>query len=411
MGNRQRRNGDRDGCVLVCGAGAAGLSAALGAARQGARVCLVERSAEVGGTVAHALIHTLGGLYDSAGEPANGGLPVELVERLMRADPRVRRRQMGRTYVLSVAPETYQRVVRGWLDEEGRIEVLCDCRAVRVSRDGDRVEEVVLVGSNGAIAVRPASVIDATGTAEVVRLVDEALVGDDPRRGAGGLIFTLRKVDPAALTFPKGLGVVRSLRAAADEGTLPPECGKAWIDAGVYADEVYVKLFVPLGDGWRTREGADRIRGDALRTRAAVIEFLRGLPGFEGAAPDRVGELGVRDGGRVEGEYCLTAADVREGRRFADAACRGWWPIEYWHPVDGVSMEYLPEGAGYDIPLRALEVRGLRNLWAAGKCLSADRLAQASARVVGTCWAMGEAAGRAAAARRETGCEPVRRVS
>ena len=43
-----------------------------------------------------------------------------------------------------------------------------------------------------------------------------------------------------------------------------------------------------------------------------------------------------------------------------------------------------------------LRVRGYENLWAAGKCLSADALAHASARVAGTCWAMGEAAGKAA---------------
>jgi hypothetical protein len=61
-----------------------------------------------------------------------------------------------------------------------------------------------------------------------------------------------------------------------------------------------------------------------------------------------------------------------------------------------VKLEYLPAGSYYEVPLRSLRVRGFANLWVAGKCLSADRLAQASARVAGTCWAMGEAAGRAA---------------
>jgi hypothetical protein len=60
-------------------------------------------------------------------------------------------------------------------------------------------------------------------------------------------------------------------------------------------------------------------------------------------------------------------------------------------------LEYLPPGTHYEIPMRALKLPGLANYWAAGKCLSADREAQASARWVGACWAMGEAAGKAAA--------------
>jgi hypothetical protein len=99
----------------------------------------------------------------------------------------------------------------------------------------------------------------------------------------------------------------------------------------------------------------------------------------------------------VRGEYSLSAADVRQARKFADAVCRCCWPIEYWDPEQGVSLEYLAEHDYYEIPLRCLKVQGLRNVWAAGKCLSADRYAQASARVVGSCWSMGEAAGRAAA--------------
>jgi hypothetical protein len=63
-------------------------------------------------------------------------------------------------------------------------------------------------------------------------------------------------------------------------------------------------------------------------------------------------------------------------------------------------LEYLPQDQCYDIPMRSLQVYGLDNVWVAGKCFSADREAQASARVVGTCWAMGEAVGKAAADQR-----------
>jgi hypothetical protein len=87
---------------------------------------------------------------------------------------------------------------------------------------------------------------------------------------------------------------------------------------------------------------------------------------------------------------------VSEARKFADAVCRCAWPIEFWDPQCGVKLHYLPDNDFYEIPLRCLKVGGIANLWAAGKCLSADRQAQASARIAGTCWAMGEAVGRAA---------------
>src|SRR5262249_18541140 len=159
----------------------------------------------------------------------------------------------------------------------------------------------------------------------------------------GGLIFTMRGVAPGTLAFPRGLGVVRALHAAAGDGTLPPSCGKAWVDDGVHEDEVYVKLFVPLPDGSGDRERNGDILRQALSAQEAVVSFLGRLPAFAGATVARTGSLGVRDGGRVRGEYCLSAADVRQARKFEDAACRCCWPIEYWDPDQGVSLEYLPE--------------------------------------------------------------------
>src|SRR5262245_25038977 len=99
------------------------MAAALAAARAGAEVCLIEEQPRVGGTVAHALIHTLGGLFDSAGAFLNGGLAQELAEALARADRAVRPRRIGRTWVLSADPELYQAVAQRLLAAEPRITV------------------------------------------------------------------------------------------------------------------------------------------------------------------------------------------------------------------------------------------------------------------------------------------------
>lgn len=383
--------------IVVCGAGAAGSAAALAAARAGARVCLVEALSQAGGTVANSLIHTLGGLYDSTGQLLNNGLAAELACTLTRAASSVRQRRMGRVWVLNVCPDIYRATLRNWLAAESRITTFFEARVSRLELVAGRVVGLEINRYGETVRLRTRAVIDATGTAEVVRLLDPSLLQTDPRRAAGGLMLRLRGVSPGTLNFPEGLAAVRALRAAAGAGELPPECEKAWLDAGVHEDEAYVKLFVPIPDDWREREGRGEISRAARRSGDAVVAFLRRLPGFERSRIVRVGSLGIRDGGRICGEYCLTGEDVRQARKFPDPACRCSWPIEYWDPEQGVSLEYLPDPAYYEIPLRALKVRGVENLWAAGKCLSADRFAHASARVAGTCWSMGEAVGNAAA--------------
>ena len=363
--------------VVVCGAGAAGLAAAIAAARAGAEVCLVEARASLGGTVTGALIHTLAGLYDSAGEFINDGLAVELTHALMKADASTRRRRLGRPWVLNVCPEVYRGVVELWVEKEKRITVLLNTQLRAARKEGDRIVELEASARGELIWLRPKALVDATGCGAVVELADPALLHESRKRAAGGLIFSMRGIAPDVMKFPKGLAILRALREAAEDGRLPAECGKAWVDTGVREREIYVKLFVPLSDGWQEREGRGEITQDGLQTQAAVVAFLKGGPEFAEASVYRTGNLGIRDGGRVRGEYCLTAQDVRESRKFKDAACRACWPIEYWDPDEGVSLEYLPDGSWYDIPLGALKVRGLANVWAAGKCLSADPLAQA----------------------------------
>jgi hypothetical protein len=367
------------------------MAAAIAAARYGANVLLVEEAPRVGGTVADCQIHTIGGLYDDAGELLNPGLPTELVDALARADPTTAKRRIGRAWVLDAEPEVYREVAGRWLTDAG-VEVVTGSRVARVNEVSGRIVSVAV----NETVLQTDAVIDATGTAEVVRLFDPALIQPTTGHMAGGLILRVRGVTPGALAPPRGVAVVRALRTAVTDGTLPAACSHAWLDKGLVPDEVFLKLLVPIPADWRAREG--ELTATATTTGEGVVSFLRTLAGFERVEVFRVGRLGVlREGGRVRGEYTLTADDVRGGRRFADSAARCAWPVEAWDARSGVALEYLPSGAWYEIPLRALRVAGVSNLWTAGKCLSAEPLAQASARVAGCCWAMGEAAGRSAA--------------
>jgi hypothetical protein len=368
----------------------------LSAARAGSPVCLIEGTSHPGGTVTHVLIHTLGGFFDVRGELINGGLAAEVVRRLQLADPSVGLRRMGRLWVVQVAPPVYRRVVDEWVRADSRIEVMYRSRVTAVRREGPLVVEIQVSRDGVRHNIRPGALIDTTGCGGVIRLIDPDLVEDDQCRAAGGLVVTLTDVVPGSLAFPKGAGVIRLLREAVEKGRLPPECRHAWLDLGTSEDEVYLKLFVPLSPV--ERDPSIELMQRLGRMTRAIVELLHSVPGFEQARVQQIGALGIRDGGRIRGEYRLLVDDVRAGRTFEDAACHCCWPIEYWDPERGLLLEHLPEGTQYDIPLRALTLRGFENVWGAGKCLSADRLAHASARVVGACWGMGAAVGGAAAA-------------
>jgi hypothetical protein len=132
-----------------------------------------------------------------------------------------------------------------------------------------------------------------------------------------------------------------------------------------------------------------------------VIEVLRTqVDGFRDCVALSTEYTVSRRAGRmIVGHYVLTGADVLAGRKFDDAVARCAWPIEQW-AADGQSrLRYLPKGAHYEIPARSLCAAGIQNLFMAGKSISADMDAIASARVMGCCLATGEAAGVLAANR------------
>jgi len=124
-----------------------------------------------------------------------------------------------------------------------------------------------------------------------------------------------------------------------------------------------------------------------------MMRFLKQFPGFENLRLERLQpETGVRETYRIVGENIVTADDYIQGRKFDNAVAYSFYPIDL-HDEHGIRPKQLPSGIVPTIPLGALIPRSSRDVMAAGRCISSDRLANSALRVQASCMAMGQAAG------------------
>jgi hypothetical protein len=151
----------------------------------------------------------------------------------------------------------------------------------------------------------------------------------------------------------------------------------------------------------------DDISEAAMELRAKMwrnLELLRRhVPGCEDVSLiTSAAAMGVRETRHILGEYRLTIGDVLQARQFQDQVMRYACFVDI-HKVDaaGKHSEYhdleLQPGQSYGIPYQALLPQKIENLLMAGRCFSATHEALASARMMPSCMAMGQAVGTAAA--------------
>jgi hypothetical protein len=348
--------------IAVIGSGAAGIAAAVSAARAGRTTLVIDRRDEAGGTGGFSGVTTLCGLYDGSGRFLNGDFSREFADGLAESEPL----KMGRVWVLPYRPAKFREISSHLLASTPNIQTRWE-----TSMENVVVKDSRIVTLNG---VRVGAVIDCTGTAEVARAVGAECLETTETTQAPAVIFPLHSVD-RALNTPAAVAQVLLPLARAG---LPPLSFQPSLETNV----VSVKF---TG------------RPDDV---PHVIEFLRThVSGFENCAtPLTEFAVARRDGRMVMGRYLLTGTDVLAGRKFPDGVARCAWPIEQWG-ADGVTrFKYLPEGTHYEVPGRSLCAARIDNLFMAGKTISADVEAIASVRVMGCCLATGAAAGKLAAA-------------
>ena len=416
--------------VLVLGGGPSGLIAALSAAQSGLRVGLVENRSFVGGNMTIGL--PILGFLGQKGNQIIQGMPQRYIERLQAVSGSSEHRACPLHMSLTlVEPEAVKTVGLEMLVEAG-VDVTLHAMVANVIKEGRNIAGIVIQSKSSREVYTAKTYIDCTGDADVAYA---AGVPTDKGDDSGGLqpptlMFCLAGVDTEKLRHaisdhPKTymtdfipndyfgqnrqfivVGLKEVIKEAQTAGLkIPTE--RTIIITGLRPGEAWINMTRLKGvDGTDVHS----LTAGEIEGRQQIPDIQRYLreyvPGFENcyftkAAPF----LGIRETRRIIGHYIMDRDDVLSQRRFDDAIAVASYPIDIHRPGDnGCTLEW--SGDCYDIPYRSLVPLEVDNLLVAGRCISTTHEAMAAIRVMATCMAMGEAAGRAAVMCARQGIRP-----
>ncbi|HOA50660.1 MAG TPA: FAD-dependent oxidoreductase [Thermogutta sp.] len=400
--------------VIVCGAGPAGVAAAIAAARCGATVRLLEVHGCLGGIWTAGL---LSWILDAGNKK---GIIQEIIARLRMRDA-VATYPEGASNAVGYRPEIMKWVLEEMIQEAGVcVQLFTRVCAAHVD-DTKRLQAVITESKSGRQGWRAKVFVDATGDGDLAAFAGCRFDYGDEEGGPVqpmSMLAMLVGLDPEAVKpFVRGLAEPDGERNP--KGRLLEEIRRGGHDPSYHAPTMFYLghgLFCLMANHEYRVSALDaaEITAATFRSRAEVhriVEALRSLggPWKEIQIVARNEQIGVREGRRPYGLYRLTAEDLKNGTRHEDAVCTVTFPVDIHSPDPEKNKGIVARGfrsQPYDIPYRALVAADVRGLLFAGRCISGDFVAHSSYRVTGNAAAMGEAAGVAAALAAAHHCDP-----
>lgn len=353
--------------VIVVGGGIAGVSAATSAARQGAKVLLMEKSIVLGGLATAGLISYYEPLCDGKGIKLIGGIAEELIKLSVKYGigdlPEIWKtgdnsEPTHQRYAARFSPTIFAMVLDEFLIDNG-VNIILDCHAIFPVMRGSLCEGIVSENKEGRVFYKAKAVVDATGDAGVF-----VNAGAPTFIGENYLSFVAHVYDDAAIykyIERKDMLMLRKWDGAGSdmEGNGHPDGMDTY--KGTTSDEI--TDFVLKGRNLFF----NKIKNQNKETRD--VSMLPFMPQF-------------RKIRCIVGEHEFKAID---GEKFKDSI--------------GSCGDFRPIGKGnhYQIPFNCLYNKQYDNIIAAGRIVSVDENGWEVARVIPTCALTGHAAGVAAA--------------
>ncbi len=389
--------------VIVCGGGPAGVSAAISAARTGAKVRLFEVHGCLGGIWTAGLLTWI---FDFNKPGFTRELKSKLDER-----GAIRGNDPG---MFVYEPDEMKLLLEDLCVEAG-VQFRLQTRLVAAYLDDRRLTTIITESKSGREAWRAKVFIDATGDGDLGALCGCGWeIGQEKDCPCQPLtmnaLAAVRDVTQLQkyISFYGGdltthLDAVKNFKKEINRADIDPSYGMPTL---FHVRDNVVLLMANHEYGIKPYD-ADEMTAATVRARKEIFKIARGLrqlggiwDGFQIIASAE--QIGVRDGRRIHGRYRMGKEDLVKGQRFEDGVCMVTFGVDIHadtkanndkETISNGGLKMLP----YEIPLRALIAKDADGLMMAGRCISGDYIAHASYRVTGNAVAMGEAAGTVAA--------------
>ncbi len=419
------------GDVLVVGGGPAGIAAAIAAARNGARTTLVERFGFLGGNLSAGLVGPCMTSYSLDGEQQLiKGIFEEMIIKMESEGSALHPKNIpagspyagfivyGHDKVTPFDPEAVKFAALDMVREAGVNIRLHTFMADSIVEDGV-VKGIVAASKSGLEALTALITIDCSADGDVAARAGARF---EQGRTTDGLMqpmtlfFRVKDVNDTVVeeyvsAHPEDYRPFASIVAKAREaGDFPiPRKGIGLyktLEPGVWRiNTTRLHSF----DGTNTEDLTEAEIAGREQVKVLLKFFQKWLPGFENVKLlDTASTMGVRETRRIVGEYMLTLEDLATSRDFEDVIGMCGYPVDIHSPTgDGGGADgEMATANTYQMPYRILVPEEMEGLLVAGRAVSATHEALGAIRVMPPAFALGEAAGTAAALAVEWGVQP-----
>ncbi len=401
--------------LVVVGAGVAGCTTALAAARSGLDIILIDNHSKLGGN--NYLGVKMSGLMSKNKYPQLGNLVRELsgisTEEYWKNPNREDIRPNGNGHPIMSDDREAIAALREQILKEAKVRVYHDIHIYEAEKDGRTVTSVLgkHLFNNEDYLFTGKLFADCTGDGDVGYLLGaEYMIGREPKSFAD---------EQSAPETPdnKMMGGTLNWNAVeeAEASAFPDVKDLPW--AMQCSDDYFVK---GTKHGWTWETGfeidnakeAELVRDNMFRAIYGNWAYLKNhQEGYSNWRLEKVGQfIQKRESRRLYGDLVLNENDVRNAVEYPDASFTTTWTLDLHFPQK-TNTAHFPgwewrSGCPnkdksswiepYHVPYRVLYSRDFDNLFIGGRCMSVTHVALGTVRVQTTLGMAGEVTGMAA---------------